>query len=60
MDFTAPINGFNLEGVILKPEYAMDGLEMRVSDLRENVKTHHSDTGFVGGFVAMNSGQVSN
>jgi hypothetical protein len=24
------------------------------------VKTYHSDTGFIGGFVAMNSGQVSN
>ena len=28
--------------------------------LCENVKTYHSDTGFVGGFVAMNSGQISN
>ncbi len=33
---------------------------MRVAELCENVKTYHSDTGFVGGFVAMNSGQVSN
>jgi hypothetical protein len=24
------------------------------------VKTYHSDTGFVGGFVALNSGQISN
>ena len=26
----------------------------------ENVKTYHSDTGFVGGFVALNSGNISN
>lgn len=60
------IHGFNPEGVvtinrvILKPEYSTDDLEMRVAELCENVKTYHSDTGFVGGFVAMNSGQVSN
>jgi hypothetical protein len=60
------INGFNPDGVvtinrvILKPEYSVDDLEMRVAELCENVKTYHSDTGFVGGFVAMNSGQVSN
>jgi len=60
------INGFNHDGVItinrviLKPEYTVDDLEMRVAELCENVKTYHSDTGFVGGFVAMNSGQVSN
>ncbi len=62
----ALINGFNPDGVItinrviLKPEYSVDDLEMRVAELCENVKTYHSDTGFVGGFVAMNSGQVSN
>jgi hypothetical protein len=28
--------------------------------LCENVKTYHSDTGFVGGFVALNSGMISN
>ncbi len=63
---SALINGFNPEGVvtinrvILKPEYSTDDLEMRVAELCENVKTYHSDTGFVGGFVALNSGQVSN
>jgi hypothetical protein len=63
---SALINGFNPEGVvtinrvILKPAYSSDDLEMRVAELCENVKTYHSDTGFVGGFVAMNSGQVSN
>jgi hypothetical protein len=31
-----------------------------VALLCENVKTYHSDTGFVGGFVALNSGNVSN
>ena len=60
------INGFNHDGVvtinrvILKPEYSTEDLEMRVAELCENVKTYHSDTGFVGGFVALNSGQVSN
>jgi hypothetical protein len=60
------INGFDPQGVvtvnrvILKPEFAIDDLEMRVAELCENVKTYHSDTGFVGGFVALNSGQVSN
>lgn len=62
----ALINGFNNDGVvtinrvILKQDYTTDDLEMRVAELCENVKTYHSDTGFVGGFVAMNSGQVSN
>jgi hypothetical protein len=35
-------------------------LQERVAFLCENVKTYHSDTGFVGGFVALNSGRVSN
>ena len=46
--------------VILKPEYTVDDLQERVAFLCENVKTYHSDTGFVGGFVALNSGKVSN
>jgi hypothetical protein len=46
--------------VIIKPEYTVDDLQERVAMLCENVKTFHSDTGFVGGFVAMNSGDVSN
>ncbi|ADC71270.1 conserved hypothetical protein [Thioalkalivibrio sp. K90mix] len=46
--------------VILKPEYSIDDLQERVAMLCENVKTYHSDTGFVGGFVALNSGAVSN
>lgn len=60
------IPGFNTDGVvtvnrvILKPEYSVDDLQERVAYLCENVKTYHSDTGFVGGFVALNSGQVSN
>lgn len=60
------INGFNPDGVvtvnrvILKPGYSISDLEERVAMLCENVKTYHSDTGFVGGFVIMNSGQVSN
>jgi hypothetical protein len=46
--------------VVIKPEYTVDDLQERVAMLCENVKTYHSDTGFVGGFVAMNSGNVSN
>lgn len=46
--------------VILKPEYSMDDLQERVAFLCENVKTYHSETGFIGGFVALNSGAVSN
>ena len=49
-----------LNRVILKPEYTVDDLQERVAFLCENVKTYHSDTGFVGGFVALNSGKVSN
>jgi hypothetical protein len=46
--------------VVLKPEYTVDDLQERVAMLCENVKTYHSDTGFIGGLVALNSGQVSN
>ena len=38
--------------VILKPEYTMDDLQS-IAFLCENVKTYHSETGFVGGFVAL-------
>lgn len=60
------INGLNPDGVvtvnrvILRPEYTVEDLEERVAELCENVKTYHSDTGFVGGFVLMNTGQISN
>ncbi len=60
------IPGFNGDGVvtinrvILKPEYTTDDLEERVATLCENVKTYHSETGFVGGFVCLNSGMISN
>ena len=46
--------------LILKQEYTIDDLEERVALLCENVKTYHSDCGFIGGFVAMNSGNISN
>lgn len=46
--------------VILKPEYTIDDLQERVAFLCENVKTYHSETGFVGGFVALNTGSISN
>jgi len=60
------INGFSPDGVvtvnrvILKPEYTVDDLQERVSYLCENVKTYHSETGFKGGFVLLNSGNISN
>ncbi len=38
----------------------MDDLQERVAVLCENVKTYHSDTGFVGGYVALNTGDISN
>ena len=56
----APDGVVTLNRVILKPEYSVDDLQERVAYLCENVKTYHSDTGFVGGFVALNSGEVSN
>ena len=46
--------------VVLWDGYSMDDLQERVAMLCENVKTYHSDTGFVGGFVLMNSGDISN
>ena len=46
--------------VILKPEYSVEDLEERVAVLCENVKTYHSTTGFIGGFVCLNSGHISN
>jgi hypothetical protein len=46
--------------VILKPGYTVDDLQERVALLCENVKTYHSDSGFIGGFVALNSGRISN
>lgn len=49
-----------LNRVILKPDYTVDDLQEQIAILCENVKTYHSDTGFKGGFVTLNSGQVSN
>jgi hypothetical protein len=60
------IPGFPADGVvtvnrvILKAGFTVEDLEERVAMLCENVKTYHSDTGFVGGFVVLNAGQVSN
>jgi hypothetical protein len=56
-----PHNGVvTVNRVILKPDYSVGDLQERVAILCENVKTYHSDTGFVGGFVCLNKGQVSN
>lgn len=63
---SALINGFPGDGVVtvnrvvLRPGYDVDDLQERVALLCENVKTYHSDTGFVGGFVVLNSGVISN
>lgn len=46
--------------VVLKSGFSIDDLQERVALLCENVKTYHSDTGFVGGLVALNTGQISN
>ena len=46
--------------VILKPGYTVDDLQERVALLCENVKTYHSETGFVGGIVTLNTGNISN
>jgi hypothetical protein len=60
------INNFNPDGIVtvnrvlLKPEFTVDDLQERVAMLCENVKTYHSQTGFVGGFVCLNSGMISN
>jgi hypothetical protein len=60
------IYGFPPDGIvtlnraILKSGYTVDDLQERVAVLCENVKTYHSDTGFIGGFVALNSGAISN
>lgn len=60
------ISGLSSDGVvtvnrvILKPGYTVEDLEERVAELCENVKTYHSDTGFIGGFVMINTGMVSN
>ena len=60
------INNFPHDGivtinrVILKNEYTLDDLQERVAVMCENVKTYHSDTGFIGGMVVLNSGQISN
>ncbi len=45
--------------VILRPEYTVHDLAERVALLCENVKTYHSETGFIGSFVALNSGNIS-
>ena len=56
-----PHNGIvTINRVILKSGFTVADLEERVAMLCENVKTYHSTTGFVGGFVCVNSGQVSN
>lgn len=46
--------------VILRDGFTVDDLQERVAELCENVKTYHSDTGSIRGFVALNNGDISN
>ena len=46
--------------VIIKKGHTLDELQERVAMMCENVKTYHSETGFIGGMVVLNSGQISN
>jgi hypothetical protein len=56
-----PHNGVvTVNRVILKEGYSVDDLQERVAVLCENVKTYHSETGFIGGFVSLNTGAISN
>ena len=63
---TGLIPGFPYDGVvtlnrvIIKDGYSVDDLQERVAELCENVKTSHSAPSFIGGFVALNSGEISN
>ena len=63
---SALISSFDANGVItvnrlvLKADYTIDDLEERVALLCENVKTYHSESGFLGGMVVAHSGQISN
>jgi len=55
-----PTGVVTVNRVILKDGYTVDDLQERVAVLCENVKTYHSATGFVGGFVCLNKGDISN
>lgn len=49
----------NINYVVLKEGVTLDGVMERVAYLCEHVKTYHSDMGFYGGFVLLNTGGVS-
>lgn len=46
----------NINYVVLKEGVSLDEVAEKVAYLCEHVKTYHSDTGFYGGFVALNTG----
>ncbi len=46
----------NINYVVLKEGVSLDEVAEKVAYLCEYVKTYHSDTGFYGGFVALNTG----
>lgn len=49
----------NINYVVLKEGVTLDDVAEKVAYLCEHVKTYHSDTGFYGGFVSLNTGGVS-
>ncbi|MFZ8786128.1 antibiotic biosynthesis monooxygenase family protein [Thermocrinis sp.] len=49
----------NINYVVLKEGVSLDEVAEKVAYLCEHVKTYHSDTGFYGGFVVLNTGGVS-
>ena len=65
IDISALTPRFSPDGVvtvnriILKPAFTVDDLEERLATLCENVKTYHSETGFVGGYVMRDRGAGS-
>ena len=60
------IPGFENDGIItvnelvLKDGVDIDELQEKVAHLCSEVKTWHSETGFVGGYVSMKTGLISN
>ena len=52
------INNFPYDGIVtvhreMKDGYTTDDLQMRVAEMCENVKTYHSETGFIGSMVVL-------
>jgi len=54
------LRNFPADGAVTVNRVILRPLEERVAELCENVKIYHSGTGFIGGLVALNSGNISN